>query len=217
MSFKSVCLHETCLQDRLDSFNVVQLRASSVLSTLNVSTWCFHVLRVPSIISRLSLVRESSELFIPRQPLRLLAHQSHPPLSRLLQSPTRQPLNSAASNRSLTSQAASPAPTPSSSRQPSSTNRKTTPNTIRYKTRPTRSAPSTVERTSHQCAIVCNQSTPNTVTHLPSVDWQSNYYRARKSLNKLKLVRFQNYEAASRTPAANPYIITQWIPAAADT
>ena len=71
---------------------------------------------------------------------------------------------------------------------------------------------------------MCNQSTtPSTVTHLPSVDWQSNYYRARKSLNKLKLVKFQNWEPASRTPAAsrsqaraNPYLTTQWIPAAAD-
>ncbi|KAL5263499.1 hypothetical protein ACHWQZ_G008763 [Mnemiopsis leidyi] len=75
------------------------------------------------------------------------------------------------------------------------------------------------KRTPHTCSVVTNSESPapETVTHFPSVDWQSNYHRAQRSLNKLKLVRFQNWETSSRTHRNSGCIVTQWVPSASDS
>ena len=93
--------------------------------------------------------------------------------------------------------------------------------TPRFKTRSTRSAPPSVPRTPHSCSVVTdhtNHASSSTVTHFPSVDWQSNYHRAQRSLNKLKLVKFQNWEVSARTPAAEDKcsLVTNWVSNMAD-
>jgi len=75
------------------------------------------------------------------------------------------------------------------------------------------------KRTPHTCSVVTNSESPapDAVTHFPSVDWQSNYHRAQQSLNKLKLVRFQNWETSSRKRQNSGCIVTQWVPSVSDS
>ena len=108
---------------------------------------------------------------------------------------------------------------------PSATPRNSVPHYVqRSATVQRNSVPSTVsrnyaKRTPHACSVVTNSESPapDAITHFPSVDWQSNYHRAQQSLNKLKLVRFQNWETSSRTRQNSGCVVTQWIPSVSDS
>ncbi|XP_063694156.1 tubulin monoglutamylase TTLL4-like isoform X7 [Bolinopsis microptera] len=91
--------------------------------------------------------------------------------------------------------------------------------TVQRSSVPSVAARNYAKRTPHACSVVTNSESPapDTITHFPSVDWQSNYHRAQQSLNKLKLVRFQNWETSSRTRQDSGCIVTQWIPSVSDS
>lgn len=144
----------------------------------------------------LSIVRDPTmRLFAPRVPLRTPSPESN----------KKQGAPVSPNKMQLLSTTLITATTPSSS--------------SRYKTRPSHSAPTPRNlnnRTPHTCSVVMNNSAPETVAHFPSVDWQSNYNRAQRSLNKLKLVRFQNWESSSRSRNTSDCLITQWIPSTSE-
>ena len=48
-------------------------------------------------------------------------------------------------------------------------------------------------------------------THLPNPDWKSNYIRAKKSLNMLRLVKFQNWDPQPKAVNNDNALITQWV------
>ena len=196
---------------------------------------------IPTLSSTRSFIREStgpSRLFAPRVPLPTPAS----PVPRSKSPTNKTPLVSTTLITASNNNYCSPA--------------------VRYKSRPSRSAPSSgstprntsitpsqnpivqrdsapyylqcsaasqrnsvptsrnyAKRTPHTCSVVTNSESPapETITHFPSVDWQSNYHRAQQSLNKLKLVRFQNWETSSRTRQNSGCIVTQWVPSVSDS